>query len=88
MPGQRLDSPQGAVSIDPASLHTFQVGRLGRIDDHCPFQQVFLSVQPILPEPFPASRGGQAWRKLLNPLRQRRGGGWEPLGMAEAASSL
>jgi hypothetical protein len=65
--------------------HTVQVGRLGRIDDQGFFQEVFLSMQPILPKPIPASRSGQAWRKLLNPLHQRWGGGWEPLEMTEPA---
>jgi hypothetical protein len=87
MPGQLSDWAQGPVSIDPATVHTVQVGGLGRIDDQGRFQQVFLSMQPFLPEPFPASRSRQAWGKLLNPLHQRWSGGWEPLEMTEPAKS-
>jgi urea transport system substrate-binding protein len=85
MPGQRFDSPQGPVTIDPATLHTVQVSRVGRIDEQGRFQEVFLSPQPILPEPFPASRSRQAWLALLNQLHQRWGGRWEYPG--EQASS-
>jgi urea transport system substrate-binding protein len=87
MPGQRFDSPQGPVAIDPATLHTVQVGRVGRIDDQGRFQEVFLSPHPILPEPFPASRSREAWLQLLNQLHQRWGGRWEYPGVAERASS-
>jgi urea transport system substrate-binding protein len=75
--GQRFDSPQGRVAIDPATQHTVQVSRVGRIDGHGRFQEVFLSPQPLVPEPFPASRSRQEWQQLLERIRQRWGGRWE-----------
>jgi urea transport system substrate-binding protein len=75
--GQRFGAPQGPVTIDPATLHTIQVSRVGRIDDRGRFQEVFLSPRPIQPEPFPASRSRQAWQEFLEQLRQRWGGRWE-----------
>jgi urea transport system substrate-binding protein len=78
--GQRFDSPEGAVAIDPATLHTIQVGRVGRIDSQGHFQEVFLSPQPIPPEPFPASRSRQTWQEFLDRLQQRWGNRWESTG--------
>jgi urea transport system substrate-binding protein len=75
--GQRFDSPQGPVTIDPATQHTVQVSRVGRIDKQGRFQEVFLSPQPVVPEPFPGSRSRQAWQELLERVRQRWGGRWE-----------
>jgi urea transport system substrate-binding protein len=75
--GQRCDSPEGTVTIDPKTLHTVQVSRVGRIDAQGTFQEVFLSPQPIGPQPFPESRSRQAWQELLERLRQRWGGRWE-----------
>jgi urea transport system substrate-binding protein len=74
--GQHFDSPQGPVTIDPATLHTVQVSRVGRVDAHGHFQEVFLSPRPIPPEPFPASRSRQAWEALLQDLHRRWGGRW------------
>ena len=74
--GQYLDSPEGPVTIDPATLHTVQVTRVGRVDAEGRFQDVFLSPQPVTPEPFPASRSRQAWEALLEDLHRRWGGRW------------
>jgi urea transport system substrate-binding protein len=78
--GQRFDAPQGPVSIDPATLHTVQVSRVGRIDDRGCFREVFLSPQAVAPEPFPTSRSRQAWQELLERLHKRWGGRWESPG--------
>jgi urea transport system substrate-binding protein len=75
--GQSLDSPEGLVTIDPATLHTTQVGRVGRIDDRGRFQEVFLSPQPIRPQPFPESRKPGAWKDFLEQLHGSWGGRWE-----------
>jgi urea transport system substrate-binding protein len=77
LPGQRFDAPEGPMTIDPATLHTVQVSRVGRIDRQGRFQEVFLSPQPVPPEPFPASRSREQWEALLKQVRQRWGGRWE-----------
>jgi urea transport system substrate-binding protein len=75
--GQHFDAPQGPVTIDPATLHTVEVSRVGRIDAEGHFQEVFLSPQPVVPEPFPASRSRQAWEAFLEDLHRRWGGRWK-----------
>jgi urea transport system substrate-binding protein len=74
--GQRSDSPEGLVSIDPATLHTVQFSRVGRINDQGRFIEEYVSPQPIVPQPFPESRDRQAWSQLLDELHQRWGGRW------------
>jgi urea transport system substrate-binding protein len=74
--GQRFDSPEGPVSIDPATLHTVQASRVGRINDQGRFIEEYVSPQPIVPQPFPASRDRQAWSQLLEELHHRWGGRW------------
>ena len=44
------------MTIDPATLHTVQVSRVGVINDKGRFIEVYASPWPIVPEPFPASR--------------------------------
>ncbi|HJT76021.1 MAG TPA: urea ABC transporter substrate-binding protein, partial [Gemmataceae bacterium] len=74
--GQQFDSPQGPVKIDPATLYTIQVSRVGRIDADGHFQEVYLSPRPLVPEPFPASRSREAWQQFLEDLHRNWGGRW------------
>jgi urea transport system substrate-binding protein len=74
--GQHCDSPQGPTTIDAITQHTVQVSRVGRINKQGRFMEVYVSPQPIPPEPFPASRPRQAWEDLLQDLYQRWGGSW------------
>jgi urea transport system substrate-binding protein len=74
--GLEIDTPQGALRIDPASSHTTQIARIGRIDETGQIRQVYLSPEPILPEPFPASRTREQWTKFVEELHQRWGGHW------------
>jgi urea transport system substrate-binding protein len=74
--GLDIDTPQGAFRIDPNSLHTTQTARIGRIDESGQLREVYLSPQPILPEPFPASRSREEWTKFVHELYERWGGHW------------
>jgi urea transport system substrate-binding protein len=78
--GHHFDAPQGPVTIDSGTLHTVQISRVGRVDAEGHFQEVFLSPQPVTPEPFPASRSQQAWEALLEDLHRRWGGQWHNRG--------
>jgi urea transport system substrate-binding protein len=75
--GQQYDAPQGRVTIDPATLHTVQVSRVGVINDQGGFIEVYASPRPIVPEPFPASRDRAAWEHFLQNLHQQWGGRWQ-----------
>jgi len=75
--GQQYDAPQGRVTIDPATLHTVQVSRVGVINDKGRFIEVYASPRPIVPEPFPASRDRATWERFLQDLHQQWGGRWQ-----------
>ena len=74
--GLQFDAPQGRVVIDPATLHTIQVSRVGEINEKGRFSEVYLSPQPIKPEPFPASRDRLAWERFIRALHDLWGGRW------------
>ena len=74
--GQQYDAPQGRVVIDPATLHTVQISRVGKIDDKRRFSEVYASPQPVTPEPFPASHNRAVWEQLLRDLHHQWGGRW------------
>jgi urea transport system substrate-binding protein len=74
--GLEIESPQGSFRIDPTSGHTTQTARIGRIDESGQIREVYLSPQPILPEPFPPSRSREEWTTFVEGLYQRWGGHW------------
>ena len=74
--GQTYDAPQGAVRIDPATLHMVQTSRVGRVDAEGHIVEVYHSLQPIVAEPFPASRSRADWVSFLDDLHKRWGGRW------------
>jgi urea transport system substrate-binding protein len=74
--GQEYDAAQGPVRIDPATLHLVQTARVGRVDEAGRLVEVYLSPQPIVPEPFPPSRSRAEWAGLLDGLQKRWGGRW------------
>ena len=73
---QVFDAPQGQVRIDEATLHAVQVARIGRVDADGQLVEVFLSPQPVAPEPFPPSRSRAEWLAFLEGLHRRWGGRW------------
>src|SRR5262249_29682580 len=74
--GQAYEAPQGLVRIDPATLHTVQIARVGRVDEAGRLMQVFRSPQPLAAEPFPPSRSQQEWVRFLDGIPKRWGGRW------------
>jgi urea transport system substrate-binding protein len=80
--GQQYDAPQGRVKIDPGTLHTVQVSRVGVINEVGRFIEVYISPQPIVPEPFPASRNRPVWERFLQDLHEQWGRRWSNPGPA------
>jgi urea transport system substrate-binding protein len=74
--GQQFDAPQGLVTIDPGTLHTVQVSRVGVVDERGRFIEVYASPRPIVPEPFPASRDRASWEAFVQNLHRQWGGRW------------
>jgi urea transport system substrate-binding protein len=78
--GESYDAPQGLVRIDPATLHTVQITRVGRIDEAGRLIEVYSSPRPIAPEPYPTSRSQRDWIHYLDSIHKRWGGRWSNLG--------
>jgi urea transport system substrate-binding protein len=74
--GLTYDAPQGTIRIDPATQHAVQTARVGRVDESGRVREVYLSPQPITPEPYPLSRGREEWVSFLDGLYKRWGGRW------------
>jgi urea transport system substrate-binding protein len=58
---QQFEGPGGLVRIDHATRHAVRGARIGRTTPDMEFETVWLSPDPILPKPFPDSRGVKDW---------------------------
>jgi urea transport system substrate-binding protein len=77
---RQIDAPQGPVRIDPATLHTIQLVRIGQFAANktgtAELREVYISPKPLLPEPFPPSRSRAEWERYLDGLYTKWGGHW------------
>ncbi len=78
--GMSYDAPRGPIRVDPATLHTAQTARVGKVDGSGRLVQVYLSPEPVVPEPFPPGRTLAEWEAFLDGLYKRWGGRWSNLG--------
>jgi urea transport system substrate-binding protein len=76
MLGQSLDAPEGVVSIDPETQHTWRAFTLGRILDTRQIEVVWSSEKPIRPAPYPLSRTRIEWDESLQNMFDGWGGNW------------
>lgn len=74
--GLQFEAPQGLIQIDPATQHTIQIARVGKLDEQGKLVEVFVTPQAIPPEPFPPPKSPDQWRAFLDSLHQRWGGRW------------
>jgi urea transport system substrate-binding protein len=73
---QSLSAPGGVVYIDPTSLHTWKVVRIGKIGADGQFTIVWSSEKPIRPIPYPIYRTPEVWDQFLDQLYQGWGQSW------------
>lgn len=76
IPNQSFKAPEGVVSIDPQTLHTWKVVRIGQIQADGQFTVVWTSNGPVRPVPYPIYRTQAEWDKFLNDLYTGWGGSW------------
>lgn len=62
---QSLSAPEGVVSVDPVTRHTWNVARIGKVRDDGQFDIVWDSGRPLKPAPFPTYRSREEWDQLL-----------------------
>ena len=63
---QSLSAPEGVVSVDPVTRHTWNVARIGKARDDGQFDIVWDSGRPLKPAPFPTYRSREEWDQLLH----------------------
>jgi urea transport system substrate-binding protein len=74
---QSLDAPEGVISVDRESRHTWRPFFVGRIRNDGQVDIVWNALKPIRPVPFPFSRSRKEWQSFLDALSAGWGGGWE-----------
>jgi urea transport system substrate-binding protein len=79
---QSLAAPEGIVSLDPVTQHTWKVVRIGKIRADGQFEIVWSSQDPVRPIPYPTFRTKPEWEAFLTELQTgRRVGQAGTLGM-------
>jgi urea transport system substrate-binding protein len=72
---QSRNTPEGIVSVDDETQHTWRPVYVGRIRTDGQFDLVWSSGKSVRPVPYPPSRTRDQWEKLLESL-YRNWGGW------------
>jgi urea transport system substrate-binding protein len=72
---QSLNAPEGIVTVDEETQHTWRPVYVGKIRADGQFDLVWSSEKPIRPIPYPRSRSHEEWNSFLEDLH-RRWGGW------------
>jgi urea transport system substrate-binding protein len=74
--GQTLNAPEGVVSVDPETHHTWRSFSIGKIKPDRQIEVVWTSQKPIRPVPYPLSRSRTDWDAFLQTLFKRWNGTW------------
>jgi urea transport system substrate-binding protein len=84
---QSLNAPEGIVSVDDETQHTWRPVYVGRIRADGQFDLVWSSEKPVRPIPYPPSRAHAEWEDFLNGL-YRAWGGWANPGSRGSSRSV
>jgi urea transport system substrate-binding protein len=79
---QSLNAPEGIISVDEETRHTWRPVFVGRIRRDGQFDLVWSSEKPVRPIPYPPSRSRPEWKSFLDGLYQSWGGAWANPGVA------
>jgi urea transport system substrate-binding protein len=74
--GQSFNAPEGVVSVDPATQHTWRSFSIAKILPNRQFEVVWTSHNPIRPVPWPLSRSKAEWEEFLMNLYHGWGKAW------------
>jgi urea transport system substrate-binding protein len=80
--GLSVGGPQGPVSIDGRTMHTWKPVFIGKIKPDGQFEIVWRSHRPVRPIPYPHSRTPLEWERFLKGLFTTWGNNWENPGRA------
>lgn len=73
---QSYNAPEGIVSIDDASLHTWSLSSIGKIRSDKQFTIVWNSDKAIPPRAYPFFKTPEEWNKLLDQWYKEWGNKW------------
>ncbi|TWU26615.1 Aliphatic amidase expression-regulating protein [Novipirellula galeiformis] len=73
---QSFPAPQGIVSIDPETHHTWKTLRIGRIRGDGQFDIVWTSDYPVRPVTFPIYQSREQWEQFLEDMYRDWGQSW------------
>ncbi len=73
---QSLAAPEGIVSVDPETQHTWRAVRVGQIRADGQFDVVWHSSRAVRPAPYPVYRTRVQWDRFLQGLFEGWGGAW------------
>lgn len=68
--GISYSAPEGIVTVDPATRHTWRSFNMGQIREDGGIQVVWSAEYPIRPVPYPRSRSRKDWEAFLDNLYQ------------------
>jgi urea ABC transporter urea binding protein len=73
---QSLDAPEGVISIDPQTNHTWRPVYIGKARSDGQFDIKWTSEKPIRPIPYPITRTQDEWDGMLSALFKGWNGSW------------
>ncbi|MHC5540171.1 urea ABC transporter substrate-binding protein [Singulisphaera rosea] len=73
---QSLNAPEGVVSVDPDTQHTWRPVYIAKMRADGQFDIVWTSDKPVRPVPYPISRSKTDWEAFLNGLYTQWGNSW------------
>ncbi|MSQ66650.1 MAG: ABC transporter substrate-binding protein [Gammaproteobacteria bacterium] len=76
MLSQSFEAPEGIVSVDRQTQHTWRPVSIGQITPSGKIDLVWSAARPIRPVPYPDSRTPAQWEAFLTELYQRWGNTW------------
>jgi urea transport system substrate-binding protein len=65
---ESLEAPEGVVSVDPDTLHTWRPFYIGKVRGDGQFDVVWSLEKPVRPVPFPALRSRAEWEAFVERL--------------------
>ncbi len=74
---QQYDGPEGLLKIDPANNYAVRKTMIGRAVNNREIKVVFLSPEPVVPQPFAPTRTRAQWEDFLRQLYLDWGRSWE-----------
>lgn len=84
---QSLNAPEGVISVDRDTQHTWRPFFVGRVRGDGQVEIVYTVAKPIRPSPYPFSRTRDDWETFLESLYDGWDGNWAPPAVRRGASA-